>query len=75
MKKKIVSFAVMMMMVAGLMPITQVHAENVEGELKLTANRTEQIVVPEGKSLTLDLAGYDLSVTGKSAIVNHGKSA
>lgn len=72
MKKKIVSFAVMMMMVAGLMPITQVHAENVEGELKLTANRTEQIVVPEGKSLTLDLAGYDLSVTGKSAIVNHG---
>lgn len=62
----------MMMVALAIMPIYSVHAEEVTTNITLTEDRTEQIVVPEGASVTLDLAGYNLSVADKAAIVNHG---
>ena len=41
--------------------------------VQLTANTQESIVIPEGKSITLDLQSYILSnETGKHTIENHG---
>ena len=41
--------------------------------VQLTANTQESIVIPEGKSITLDLQSYMLSnETGKHTIENHG---
>jgi len=73
MKKRILSVAVMMTMAMSLMPIMQVNAGDVtDTTFTLTGNRTEQIVILSGSTVTLDLAGYNLTVTGKSAIVNKG---
>ena len=68
MKKKIVSIAVMLMMGLAIMPVCTINAASEIKNVTLTADREEQIVVPDGANITLDLAGYNLTVTGSSAI-------
>ena len=74
MKKKLIAVFVMLTMTMALMPVTFVHAD---GTVTKTITLTEetkntQIVVAANENVTLDLAGIDLSVTDKSAIVNNG---
>lgn len=69
MKKKIVSIAVMLMMAFAIMPIQPVLAQSEAVDFSLKADRTEPVLIEAGKSVTMDLAGYNIDVSTGSAIV------
>jgi hypothetical protein len=72
MKKKIISIVMMIMVALAIMPVYTIQAEEVSANLTLTEDRTEQIKIPAGATVTLDLAGYNLTVADVDAIINYG---
>ncbi|MCH3960700.1 MAG: hypothetical protein LKF53_05235 [Solobacterium sp.] len=72
MKKKIISIVMMIMVALAIMPVYTVQAEEVSANLTLTEDRTEQIKIPAGATVTLDLAGYNITVADADAIINSG---
>lgn len=69
MKKRIISLAVMCMMGLALMPVTVVKADQLTKDLTLTGDVSQQYIVPNGYNIVLDLAGYNISYEGGSAII------
>jgi hypothetical protein len=75
MNKKITSIAIMLAMAFAIMPVSIVHAADettVTSDLKLETDRTTQIVIPSGSTVTLDLNGHKIKVSDSDAILNSG---
>ena len=70
--KKIKLFGVLFMALA--FSVVSVKAEEVTSDLKLEEDRTETIEVPAGSTVTIDLNGHNITVTGAKvdAISNYG---
>lgn len=70
--KKVKLFGVLIM--ALVFSVVSVKALDVTSDFKLTEDVTEALVVPEGKTVTIDLNGHNITVTGAGvdAISNHG---
>ena len=51
---------------------SKIDAIETSGEVKLDADYTDAITIPAGKTITLDLNGHNLTVTGADAISNKG---
>ena len=52
---------------------SKIDAIETSGEVKLDADYTDAITIPAGKTITLDLNGHNLTVTGADAISNKGE--
>ena len=71
MKKNIFRVLVILLLVFG---VSNVFALNVEEDLTLTEDINEQVVIDSDKNVTIDLNGFNITVTGANidAISNHG---
>lgn len=56
------------LIIGALFMIQNVNAETISSDLKLTSNRTENIVVKSGSNITIDLNGYDITTTNVDSI-------
>lgn len=56
------------LVIGALFMIKNVNAETISSDLKLTSNRTENIVVKSGSNITIDLNGYNITTTNEDSI-------
>lgn len=56
------------LVIGALFMIQNVDAKNIDKDLKLSENISEDIVVKSGANITIDLNGYNITTTNKDAI-------
>lgn len=80
--KKIISIALALLMVAVMLPVmamadeatlqSKIESANTGDTITLDKNYTEDITIPAGKAITLDLATFTLTGSSSHTITNNG---
>lgn len=80
--KKIISIALALLMVAVMLPVmamadeatlqSKIESANTGDTITLDKNYTEDITIPAGKAITLDLAEFTLTGSSSHTITNNG---